>query len=119
LGLTHPKVRLWTMFRGAIALFGGGLPPASAPVTASTSRAGHNAGRLMSEPPECEGDEPSARGHRTRSPPAVRHRPASFHEEREAGAFSSRADRVKPNHRCALLFDSMTLFGLRFLWRGA
>jgi hypothetical protein len=55
------------MFCGASAQDGGGLPPASAPVTASTSHAGRHGGRLMSEPTECEGDEPSVRGHRTRS----------------------------------------------------
>ena len=49
LGLTHPKVRLRTMFRGATAKSGGGLPPAFAPVTASTSRAGHSADGLMSK----------------------------------------------------------------------
>ena len=49
---------------------GGGIPPASTPVTASTSHAGHNAGRLMSEPPECGRDETAARGHRTSLPPA-------------------------------------------------
>ena len=32
-----------------------------------TSRAGLSAGRLMPEPPGSEGDEPKARGHRTRS----------------------------------------------------
>jgi hypothetical protein len=35
------------------------------PSPASTSRAGHCAGRMMPKPPECGGDEPSARGHRT------------------------------------------------------
>ena len=70
----------------------------------------------MSEPPECEGDEPFARGHRTRSPPAVRHRLTSFYEEREAGAFSSRTAGVKPNHWRALLFDSTILFAALF-WR--
>ena len=71
LGLAHPKVRPRTRFREASAQSGGGLPPAFAPVTASTSRAGHNAGGLMSEPPECGSDETSARGHRSRSPPAI------------------------------------------------
>ncbi len=114
LGLAHPKVRSRTMFRGASAFGGGGLPPAFAPVTASTSHAGHSAGRLMSEPPECEGDEPSARGHRTRS-----RQPSSpadvLHGEREAGAFIPSAQRVKPNHRCALPLDSPTLFAASFL----
>jgi hypothetical protein len=44
-----------------------------------TSRAGHSAGRLMPELPGSEGDEPTARGHRTRpaepgSPAGVLHR---------------------------------------------
>ena len=44
-GLTHPLVRLRTRLRGAGAKSGGGLPPAPAPVTASTSQTGHSAGR--------------------------------------------------------------------------
>ena len=40
------------------------LPAPACPSPASTSRTGHNAGRLMPEPPECGGDDTSARGHR-------------------------------------------------------
>ncbi len=39
---------------------------------------------MMSEPPECSGDETSARGHRISLPASRRHRLTSFYEEREA-----------------------------------
>jgi hypothetical protein len=38
------------------------VPPALYPVAASTSRAGHSAGRVMPEPPESKGDEPLPAG---------------------------------------------------------
>ncbi len=38
------------------------VPPVPHPVAASTSRAGHSAGRLMPEPPESKGDEPLPAG---------------------------------------------------------
>jgi hypothetical protein len=60
-----PRCRSRTMFRGASAQDGGGFPPAPAPVTASTSHAGRNAGRLMSETARGTACK-AARGHRPR-----------------------------------------------------
>ena len=45
LGLTHPKVQPGPGFAEQAPVDGGGIPPAFAPVPASTSHAGHNAGR--------------------------------------------------------------------------
>ncbi|HTV29371.1 MAG TPA: hypothetical protein VMF32_16450, partial [Xanthobacteraceae bacterium] len=53
------------------------VPPAPYPLPASTSRAGHSAGRLMPEPPESKGDEPSPAG-TALAPPATVTRLASF-----------------------------------------
>ena len=76
-----------TRLRGAGACRWRGIPPAFAPVPASTSHAGHNAGRMMSEPPGSNGDEPFARGHRTR--PRQPKSPADvLHEERGFGFYS-------------------------------
>ena len=49
------------------------------------------------------------------APASRSHRLTSLHEEREAGAFSRRAGKVKPNHRRALLFDSTLLFVVMLL----
>jgi hypothetical protein len=60
-----PRAQLRTMFRGTSAKLGGVFPPAPAPVAASTSRAGHAAGRrdVQSRPgTDCK----SVRGHRSR-----------------------------------------------------
>jgi hypothetical protein len=55
-------------------------------VGGGTSRAGHSAGRLMPELPGSEGDEPTARGHRTR--PAEPASPASvLHGSEIRGGF--------------------------------
>jgi hypothetical protein len=52
---------------------------APAPVAASTSRAGHSAGRLIPEPPERSSDEPLPAGTALAPPTAVT-RLASFSE---------------------------------------
>jgi hypothetical protein len=49
------------------------------------------------------------------APASRSHRLASLHEEREAGAFSCRAGKVKPNHWRALLFDLTLLFVVMLL----
>ena len=68
LGLTHPKVRSRTRFRGAGAFDGGGLPPAPTPVTASTSHAGHSAGGLdVRYRPSATGTNPLRAGTASRS----------------------------------------------------
>jgi hypothetical protein len=51
------------------------------PVAASTSHTGHSAGRLMPEPPESKGDEPSPAG-TALAPPAAVTRQASFERAR-------------------------------------
>src|SRR5580704_7421002 len=56
------------------------VPPAPYPLTASTSHAGHSAGRLMPEPPESKGDEPLPAG-TALAPPADVTRMASFASE--------------------------------------
>ena len=53
------------------------VPPAPYPLAASTSHAGHSAGRLMPEPPENGSDEPPSAG-TTLAPPAAVTRLASF-----------------------------------------
>ena len=101
-----PKAQRQAMFPGTVrrvrsltaAPTGGRRPRASprvlpapekhCPSPVSTSHAGHCAGRMMPEPPECRGDEPSAREHRTRSRQPFVARPASLHES-EMHSFSS------------------------------
>ncbi len=94
-------------------LGGGDLPPAPAPVTASTSRAGRNAGGLMSETARVQ----RGRTLRPRAPhplpPAVRHRLTSFYAEREAGVSSRPVEEVK---RCRNTGD-YALISRRFLLR--
>ena len=70
-GLTHPEDSASDQAsRSAAPVGGGGIPPAPAPVTASTSRAGHCAGRLMSETARAQRRRNPARGHRNSLPPA-------------------------------------------------
>ena len=70
-GLTHPEDSASDQAsRSAAPIGGGGIPPASAPVTASTSHAGHCAGRLMSETARAQRRRNPARGHRNSLPPA-------------------------------------------------
>jgi hypothetical protein len=82
-GLSSPKAQRQAMLSrtvrsvrsGTAAPTGGRRPRAApralpapennCPSAASTSRAGRCAGRMMPEPPECRGDEPFARRHRT------------------------------------------------------
>jgi hypothetical protein len=54
-------------FVGGGAVWGELPSPRRSHFQRCTSRAGHSAGRLMPELPGSEGDEPTARGHRTRS----------------------------------------------------
>jgi hypothetical protein len=54
-------------FVGGGAVWGELPSPRRSHFQRCTSRAGHSAGRLMPEPPGSEGDEPTARRHRTRS----------------------------------------------------
>ena len=98
LGLTHPKVRSRTRFRG------------TGPTMAGVSR--RRQPRLQRAPrtpvivpADMMSDAARVQRGRTlcaRAPhpaPASRsHRLTSLHEEREAGAFSRRARKVKPNH---------------------
>src|SRR5579872_3949985 len=98
LGLTHPKVRSRTRFRG--------IGPKMAGVSRRRQPRLQRAPRTpVIVPADMMSDTARAQRGRTlcsRAPhlaPASRsHRLTSLHEEREAGAFSRRARRVKPNH---------------------
>ena len=98
LGLTHPKVRSRTRFRGAGASMAGvsrrrqprlqraPRTPVIVPADMMSDTARVQRGRtLCARAPH---PAPASRSHRL----------TSLHEEREAGAFSRRARRVKPNH---------------------
>ena len=98
LGLTHPKVRRRTRFRGVGATMAGvsrrrqprlqraPRTPVIVPADMMSDTARVQRGRtLCSRAPHLA---PASRSHRL----------TSLHEEREAGAFSRRARRVKPNH---------------------
>src|SRR5580704_4734704 len=63
-GVIVPKAQLQARLPGTWSERA--LPAIACPSPASTSRPGHNAGRLMPKPPG-SGPYPSARGHRTRS----------------------------------------------------
>ena len=83
-----PKVQPGPGFAEQAPVDGGGIPPAFAPVPASTSHAGHNAGRHdVRAAREQMGTNPLPAG--TAPAPASRsHRLTSLHEEREAGFYS-------------------------------
>ena len=76
---THASQRLsfGPGFTGQAPKAAGFTPPVPVSLAASTSHAGHSAGRLMPEPPESKGDEPSPAGTALAPPTAVT-RPASF-----------------------------------------
>ena len=75
-----PTAQLRARLRGASTAKWRALSrPAPAPVAASTSRAGHSAGRLIPEPPESSSDEPPPAG-TALAPPAAVTRLASFSE---------------------------------------
>ena len=112
LGLTHPKVRRRTRFRGAGASMAGvsrrrqprlqraPRTPVIVPADLMSDTARVQRGRtLCARAPH---PAPASRSHRL----------ASLHEEREARAFIPKICRVKPNHWRALLFDSTTLFAV-------
>jgi hypothetical protein len=98
LGLTHPKVRSRTRFRG--------IGPTMAGVSRRRQPRLQRAPRTpVIVPADMMSDTARVQRGRTlcaRAPhpaPASRsHRLTSLHEEREAGAFSRRVRRVKPNH---------------------
>ncbi len=69
-----PRTQLRARFRGANAKLGGGIPPAPAPLTASTSRAGHSAGRHDAQSrPGAGGTSPCPRAPQPAPPAGVLH----------------------------------------------
>ena len=85
-GTAHPEGSAQARLRGRQRHMRRVAPASAAPTSSDAPRAPVivPAG-MMPEPPECEGDEPNARGHRTRSA-NWRHRPASFTRARFAAA---------------------------------
>ena len=89
---------------------GGDLPPASAPVTASTSHTGHSAGgHDVQNRPSTEATKPPPAGTASRSPPAIvtGRRPCTW-SERPALLFLARAESSRIIEEIDL-FDSANL----------
>ena len=110
LGLTHPKVRRRTRFRGAGAIDGGGLPPAPTPVTASTSHAGHSAGgHDVRYRPSATGTNPLLAGTASRS-----RQPESPADVLARGARGWRFYSYRAPSQAESLWDSIYLNSLVF-----
>jgi hypothetical protein len=100
-GLTHPEDSASDQAsRSAAPRLAGGLPPALAPVAASTSHTGHGAGgHDVQSRPSAEVTSPRPRAPHS-LPPAAVSRPTSFTKEREGAPSTRRAQRVKRCRSC-------------------